>query len=97
MITKDYGKIVDGNLIYAPVPLPVGGVPTWTNNPAIYAGEGYLPVQHSEKPEREGYWYERVWEEQDGVIRETWVEHEIPPTNEISDAEALAIITGGAV
>ena len=97
MVTTKYGKLVDGRVQYMPIPLTVGDVPTWTNDPAIYAAEGYLPVEHHAKPVREGYWYELSWQEQDGVIRQTWVEHEIPPTDEISDREALAIITGGAV
>lgn len=97
MITTKYGKLVDGRVQYMPIPLPVSGVPTWTNDPAIYAGEGYLPVEHHEKPIREGYWYELTWVEQDGKIVQTWVEHENTTTDEIPDSEALAIITGGAV
>ncbi len=97
MIDKNFGKIESNVFGYAPVPIIVDGIATWTNDPAVYAAEGYLPVEHTSKPQREGYWYELTWVEQDGVIVQTWVEHENPPTDQISDAEALSIITGGAV
>lgn len=97
MITTKYGKLTGNHIEYMPIPLTVNGVPTWTNDPAIYAAERYLPVEHNNRPQREGYWYELAWVEQDGVIVQTWVEHENPHTDQISDAEALAIITGGAV
>lgn len=95
MVTQNFGKIENGEMVYAPTPLSINGIPTWTNDPAIYAVEGYLPIVHSDMPERDGYWYELTYQVRDGVIVQTWVEHEIPQTDEISDSEALSIITGG--
>lgn len=98
MTNTNYGKLVDGALVYANTPITINDIPTWTNDPAIYAAEGYLPVVRSDMPKQDGYWYEMTYVEQDGAIVQTWIEHEIPvpePTDEISDSEALAIITGG--
>lgn len=89
-----YAKFVDGIMRYAPYPLILDGVETWTNDPALYAAEGYLPVVFTDKPMRAGYVYTSQFIEQDGKLVQTWIEHEVPPTDEISDAEAFAIITG---
>ena len=97
MTNTNYGKLVDGALVYANTPIMVGDTLVWTNDPAIYAAEGYLPVVRTDMPQQDGYWYDLTWVEQDGAIVQTWVEHEIPQTDEISDSEALEIITGGAV
>lgn len=96
MITQRYGKLIDGGIEYATIPIMVDGVETWTNDPAVYASIGYLPIAYTDKPKTEGYWYEVSYVERNGVIVREWIAHEIPVTDEISDAEALAIITGGA-
>lgn len=97
MKTAKYGRLEAGKIQYADVPLVIDGVQVWTNDPAVYATAGYLPVMMAEKPQKDGYIYTCEFVELDGAIVQVWTEHEIPQTDEITDSEALAIITGGAV
>ena len=100
MVNINYGKLVDGKIQYAPVPLNIDGTETWTNDPTVFALQGYLPVVNTEEPVRDGYFYTFSWVEEDNQIKRVWVEHAVPEPSdddEIPDSEALAIITGGEV
>ena len=86
-----YGRLSDGNLIYAPKCIEIGGWKIWNGTAEQYASLGYKPVQYADPPEPpEGYDYEFAWEEDDDEIVQTYelVEHEL--TND----EILAILLG---
>ena len=89
----DFGKFTNGVFEYAPDPLisPTnehGG--TWTNDAQKYLEHGYLPIEHAETPQKEGYCYTLEHEHQENKIVEVWVEHEA--TNEVSGSEFLSMV-----
>lgn len=65
-----------------------------TNPPAeLIIAQGFKLLIEEEKPIDTGYTYSPVWSETDESIIRSWV---VSGTNEeITDSEALAIITGG--
>lgn len=73
-----YGKLVDGNLVYADSPLIVNGVAVWTNDETLYNEQGYLLVVNTEQPVKEGFCYIGSYVEQDGKLVRVWDEHEVP-------------------
>ena len=65
-----------------------------TNPPAeLIMAHGFKPLIEEEMPSDAGYIYSPVWYHTDENITCSWVVSEI--TDEISDSEALSIITGG--
>ena len=65
-----------------------------TNPPAeIITAHGFKPLIEEDKPIDTGYTYSPVWSQTDENIVRSWVAGE--ETDEISDSEALSIITGG--
>lgn len=91
-----YAKLIDGNLSIAPNPIKYNGL--WYGNPPpeIYLAEGYKPVTITDQPEPPGVgrWVE-TWTETDDAIVQGWTWHEAADEDEISDAEALELLTGG--
>lgn len=70
-----HGKIVGGAFILAPTTIKIV-----ISNPSReqYTANGYLPVRESEMPVNEGFYYIPSYAEEDGVIVQSWQEHEIP-------------------
>lgn len=91
-----YAKLIDGNLSIAPNQILHNGL--WCGNPPpeIYLAEGYKPVTITDQPEPPGVgrWVE-TWTETDDAIVQGWTWHEAADEDEISDAEALELLTGG--
>ena len=88
-----YGKLVDGELRGAPRPIRTENGDVFTTDPALLLHYGYKPIITAEYPSDGGY-YTESWTETESEIKQIWTAAE--PPEEISDAEALEIITGGA-
>lgn len=75
-MNKGFGKIVDEQLVLAPVPLEIGGKKVWTNRADLHAEKGYLPVKRTLRPNTQGknVVYRSAWEEADGRIIQNWIE-----------------------
>lgn len=95
----NFGKLDEnGNIEFAPLPLPVNGN-TWTNDPEIYFSCGFFPIQNTEPPVKEGFYYTSFYVLENDVIVQKWEEHEEPEEPVIDDelteyAEAAKILLG---
>lgn len=81
----------NGTLSYAPVPLVLDGVNYWTNITDKYGQAGFYPIENTEMPTRDGFYYTSRYEQREGKIVQVWDEHEIPipePEPEEPDPEA---------
>lgn len=98
MENKNFGKIENGILKFAPLPLVIDGVNFWTNDSQKYYNAGYFDIVRTKAPEKEGYYYSFYWALEDNKCVMKWEEHEI--TEEISTdsdyAEAAKILLGEA-
>ena len=64
-INRNFGKLIDGELTYAPRSLTIDGREIWNPRAETYARDGYLPIDTSAPtdPAPDGYHYEpRGWE-----------------------------------
>lgn len=93
-----YAKLINGSISFAPNPILHNG--SWYGNPpgSVYEAEGYKPVVYTEPPgdapSGVGWWVE-TWKETENAIVQGWTWHEATDEDEISDTEALALLTGG--
>ena len=81
-INRNFGKLIEGALAYAPRSLVIDGREIWNPRAETYAQAGFLPVVEASPsdPPREGYHYAPDgWEERDGAIRRVWREEANPP------------------
>jgi len=81
-INRNFGKLIEGALTYAPSVLVIDGRTILNPNAESYAAVGYLPVVDAAPsvPPREGYHYTPDgWEEREGAIRRVWREEANPP------------------
>lgn len=85
-----YGKLVNGELRGAPRPIRTENGDIFTNDPALLLQYGYKPIITAEYPS-DGKSYIATWTETETEITQIWTE--LPQTDEISDSEALSIIT----
>ena len=85
-----YGKLVNGELRGAPRPIRTENGDVFTNDPTLLLQYGYKPIITAEYPSDGGY-YTDSWTETETEITQIWTE--LPQTDEISDSEALSIIT----
>ena len=85
-----YGKLVNGELRGAPRPIKTADGDEFTNDPSIYLANGYKPIILKAYPS-DGKSYIDSWTETETEIIQIWTE--LPQTDEISDSEALSIIT----
>lgn len=90
-----YGKLIDGELRGAPRPLKTADGDVFTNDPAVYLANGYKPITPTDCPD-DGKNYIAAWAETETEITQTWTEVQQSDDDQISDSEALEIITGGA-
>ena len=89
-----YGKLIDGELVYAPNPILVGG--NYIGNPPaeVCEGAGYKEVVYTNPPVvEEGYIAVPGWQEEDDEIVQVW---NIEPEGDIDADVALDILMGGA-
>lgn len=91
-----YGKLINGYLSYASNPFLHNGF--WYGNPpgSVYEAEGYKPVSLTNQPELPGVgWWVETWTETEDAIVQGWTWREATDEDEISDTEALELLTGG--
>lgn len=91
-----YAKLINAYPTYAPNPILHNGL--WYGNPpgSVYETEGYKPVRFTDQPEPLGVgWWVETWTETEDAIVQGWTWHEATDEDEISDTEALALLTGG--
>lgn len=91
-----YAKLIDGNLSYAPNPIRHNSVLIGNPPAEVYLSEGYKPVTLTNQPEPLGVgWWIETWTETEDAIVQGWTWHEATDEDEISDTEALELLTGG--
>ena len=91
-----YAKLINSFPVYAPNPILHNGSRIGNPPPEIYLAEGYKPVSLTNQPEPPGVgWWVETWTETEDAIVQGWVWHEAADEDEISDTEALALLTGG--
>ncbi len=90
--TPNFGKVVDGNVQYAPLRIPLGNIIdgvvypncVWTSHGTTnqYAAIGWLPVDRT-PPSRPGYVAEAsgAWTVTNGVVAPVWAWRALPPRN----------------
>lgn len=91
-----YAKLINAYPTYAPNPILHAGL--WYGNPpsSVYEAEGYKPVSLTDQPEPPGVgWWVETWTETEDAIVQGWTWHEATDEDEISDTEALELLTGG--
>ena len=78
IFNRNYGKIIDGQLEYAYRPMEIKG--EWHSNPSeeLLLELGYKPIEYTEMPVKEGYYYTSSFEDEGDKIVQVWTEHEIP-------------------
>lgn len=91
-----YAKLINNFPQYAPNPILHNGMIRYNPPGSVYEAEGYKQVQYAGQPEPPGVgrWVE-TWTETEDAIVQGWVWHEATDEDEISDTEALALLTGG--
>ena len=86
-INKKFGVVnSDGSITYAPIPLPIDGN-TWTNNTEIHEECGYYPVQKTEQPIKEEFYYTPYWVVENEKCVQKWEEHKALETLETETTE----------
>ena len=91
-----YATLTNGRITYAPKKIKYNGCTVMNPSADKLLELGYLPVEYTDAPEApEGHYYVSGWEQTDSAIVQTWTLSEEVITDEISDSEALSIITGG--
>lgn len=100
---RNFAKLENGVLTYAPVPLVIDGENVWTNDETIYLEQGYYKVVRTEVPVNEGFYYTEYWEIEGDEIVQKWEEHVVEPEPEepepvpepdVWDEMAIAIAEG---
>ena len=91
----NFAKTEDGkNLLFAPSEFDFNGVRyNATNNEKIYNAIGYLRLERTEAPSKEGFYYTPFYVAEENVLLQKWEEHEEEP-EEPDFYELLDIITG---
>lgn len=88
-----YGKLIEGELIYAPKKLSGNGVIVYNPPAKMYREQGWKTIINTDEKPPEGYYFEEEW-----VEKETTIEIKrtlVPVPDEVSDEEAFEIIFGG--
>lgn len=91
-----YAKLINDRPSYAPNPILHNEWRIWNPPQEVYLAQGYKSVSYTEQPEPPsvGHWDE-TWTETDEAIVQGWSWHEATDEDEISDSEALNILSGG--
>lgn len=93
-MNRNFGKLEDGAVKYAPINLVIGGALVSNPTDAEYLANGWLAV-HAEKPtDKVGVYYiPDGWEERDGAIYRKWLEEPIvappPPVTRYSKLKLI--------
>lgn len=76
---RNFARVKDGALLYAPNPLLIGDTQYITNDPALYLRAGWKQVVKIPEPDPvEGYMWILSWEETDTEVVQTWTQMEAP-------------------
>ena len=75
MINKNYGKIENDNVKFAKNPLWIGDKMIANPTNEMYIANGYKPIQYTEAPTKDGFYYTSKFVEKEDVIVQVWEEH----------------------
>lgn len=74
-----YGTLNNGVVTYAPDIIRLDDVTIINPPEEVLIEQGYKPIIRTDQPESEdGFYFNSVWEEIDGVIKQVWNKIEIP-------------------
>lgn len=91
-----YAKLIDGSISYATNPIAHDDKIRYNPPGSVYEAEGYKQVSLTNQPKPQGVgWWIETWSETEDAIVQGWVWHEAADEDEITDTEALALLTGG--
>lgn len=98
-MNKSFAKSIDGiSLEFAPSEFDFNGVHyNATNSEEIYNAIGYLRLERTEAPVKEGFYFTPFYETENDVLLEKWEEHKNPPEEVEDSFELLDIITEGVI
>lgn len=101
MENKRYGKLVNTYLEYLHMPIQlnadiiINGVVhpagSWlsTDDEGAILELGYKPIIRTEAPVKDGFYYTEKWVDTGAAIVQEWDEHEIPVSNEATEADYI--------
>ena len=93
MYSEDFGKITDGIFFFSLKEIESEGIKRMNNDDKIYKAAGWLKITHTQKPEKDGYYYTAKYTQKNGKSIEEWEEHEVPvPSGESGGISADALI-----
>lgn len=99
-MNRNFAKSEDGiSLEFAPSEFDFNGVHyNATNNEEIYNAIGYLRLERTKMPSKEGFYFVPFYVVENNALIQKWEEHETPPEPENENYEELLdIITEGFV
>ena len=77
MLTTKYGRLIDGAVQYAPMPLMIDDKPVFTNREALYLAHGYKRIVNTPRPDEvEGFTLTSEWVETEDSIELVWTQVE---------------------
>lgn len=90
MQNKNFGKLIDGIVHYAPNPISRGGVTISNPSKVEYLSRGYMPIILTERPQKEGAVYLPYYMVEDNEIIKKWKEIILPeiPEEMLTDDDA---------
>lgn len=91
MLNKNFGKLINNKLQYAPNPLAKGSIIISNPSKSEYMARGFLPVLAEEKPIKEGSVFTPYFVETENAIVKKWKEIVLPIIEETEDG--LRVVT----
>ncbi|MBE7089417.1 MAG: hypothetical protein E7362_01270 [Clostridiales bacterium] len=85
MLNKNFGKLINDKLQYAPNPLATKGVFISNPSKSEYMARGFLPVIIDEKPIKEGSVFSPYYVKTDKAIIKKWKEIILPIIEEAEE------------
>lgn len=96
-MNRNFAKSEDGiSLEFAPSEFEFNGVRyNATNSEEVYNKIGYLRLERTEAPVKDGFFYVPFYEEENGALLQKWKEHEIPKEESFGEEEIKKAIAEG--
>lgn len=96
-MNRNFAKSEDGiSLEFAPSEFDFNGVRyNATNSEEVYNKIGYLRLERTEAPVKDGFFYVPFYEEENGALLQKWKEHEIPKEESFGEEEIEKAIAEG--
>ena len=93
----NFAKSEDGiSIEFAPSEFDFNGVRyNATNSEEVYNKIGYLRLERTEAPVKDGFFYVPFYEEENGALLQKWKEHEIPKEESFGEEEIKKAIAEG--